>query len=149
MNTFYLQLQTPDKIVFDEKVVGVTSTAYDGVMTVLGDHQNIVTRLEVCVVKIDFEDGKSKQVAINGGTMSFRDNTLLISTIEAQEIDSSVKDTKAVEMFPKSMSIKNEDIQKQVDDALKLGGYYQPDQSTTSLLAEERLAKMEMLRELI
>ena len=146
MLAFQFKLQTPDQIIFEGDSVQVTTTAFDGLLTFLADHESLVTRLEVSLLTITFEHEKVKNFVINGGLASFKNNILLINTIEAQEIDRKAPDLK---LFPKAIEAKNQEVQKQIEEALKLGGYYQPDLLTTSLLAEERLAKLELLREVL
>ena len=46
------------------------------------------------------------------------------------------------------LEAKNNNIEDEIAKALQAGGYYEPDMSTVYLLAEERLVKYELLKEL-
>ncbi|GAB4148156.1 MAG: hypothetical protein OHK0017_10680 [Patescibacteria group bacterium] len=145
--SFQLKIYTPDELIFDGVVEEVQVPAQDGLMTILSNHMALTSQLDIGLVRIRIEgDRRLNLVAINGGTFTFRDNLLSISTVDALLIDRREKDS---EIFPRAIQAKNSQIEQQIEEALKAGGYYEPDQTVASLLAEERIAKFEILKDLL
>ncbi len=79
---FNLEIISPDKIITKSKVGQVTIPAYEGLMTILKDHINLVTFLRPGFIIID--DDKTEEFFVEEGTVEFLNNTLLIlsSTIK-------------------------------------------------------------------
>jgi F0F1-type ATP synthase epsilon subunit len=145
MKTFLFQLQTPQNNLLSEDVVQINTTAADGILSVMADFQPFVTVIEIAILKVTYENGKTKRFVVNGGVLSVRENKVTLDTIEAQEIPEKTQD---LDIFPQALAAKNSDVQKAIEEALAAGGYYTPDVLNLSLLSEERLAKAEILKEL-
>ena len=65
-NIIKLRIITPQKIVLEEEVLGVSAPAHDGEITVLPHHTNLFTLLDEGIVKIK-KQGKEDYLAIGGG----------------------------------------------------------------------------------
>lgn len=66
--TFTLKIITPERIVLDTSVSQVTATARDGELSILPQHEPLVTALGVHALKY-WEDGEEKSAAIIGGVL--------------------------------------------------------------------------------
>ena len=141
--TFKLKIFTPDELLFEAESTQLIAQAVDGLVTILPEHMPFVTHLDVGIVTVFIpQEKKPLRFAVNGGTMSFRDGELRLSTIEALEIGRKEKDS----LFAMALEAKNSAVESEIEAALKAGGYYVSDTTTTYLLAEERLAKYELLK---
>lgn len=69
--TIYLKIITPDRIVFEAPVKQVTARAVDGELTILPDHEPIVTALAIDVVEFKGES-TSDSAAVIGGVMEVK-----------------------------------------------------------------------------
>ena len=79
---FNLEIISPDQILINTEVKEVIIPAYEGLMTILKDHINLVTFLRPGFIIID--DDKTEEFFVEEGTVEFLNNTLLIlsSTIK-------------------------------------------------------------------
>jgi F0F1-type ATP synthase epsilon subunit len=147
MPNFRLQINTPDELVFDNEVESISLVTSQGQMTYLAQHWDSIAQLEVGTVEIKFGN-QTEVYAINGGVATFKDNEMVISTIESQKILGRKPD---LTLFPKSIALKKAKIQEDIQKALEEGGEYtqQELEQTSSLLAEERLAKVQILNEIL
>ena len=69
--TIYLKIITPERIVFEAPVKQVTARAVDGELTILPDHEPIVTALAIDVVEFK-GDSSSDSAAVIGGVMEVK-----------------------------------------------------------------------------
>ncbi len=67
-NTFRLKVITPERIVFDKDVEKLTATARDGQLTILPNHEPLVTALGIDVMRATI-DGEEFGAAIIGGIL--------------------------------------------------------------------------------
>lgn len=89
MNTFLLEIITPEKIAFSDQVEMVTASTADGVVGILPHHVPLFTRLVEGEVKID-KKGEDMYLAIGGGFLEVTPTkTILLVTeaYQAQEIN--------------------------------------------------------------
>lgn len=69
--TIYLKIITPERIVFEAPVKQVTARAVDGELTILPDHEPIVTALAIDVVEFKGESS-ADSAAVIGGVMEVK-----------------------------------------------------------------------------
>jgi len=72
--TIYLKIITPERIVFEAPVKQVTARAVDGELTILPDHEPIVTALAIDVVEFQGE-ASADSAAVIGGVMEVKKGT--------------------------------------------------------------------------
>tara|TARA_B100001121_G_scaffold251334_1_gene227535 strand:+ start:556 stop:948 length:393 start_codon:yes stop_codon:yes gene_type:complete len=83
---FKFELITPERSILSLDVSEVIIPAYEGQMTILKDHIPIITFLKPGIIK--FVNTKaSKSFLIDEGTVEFNNNSLLILTENAIEIE--------------------------------------------------------------
>lgn len=89
MNTFLLEIVTPDHLVFSKQVSSLTVRGYDGELGILPGHIPLVTPL--AVAPLTFKEGHtSTTIAVHGGFLEVRKEkvTVLAESAElAAEID--------------------------------------------------------------
>ena len=67
-STFNLKIITPERIVLDTSVSQVTATARDGQLSILPDHEPLVTALGIDAFKY-IENGEERFVSVIGGIL--------------------------------------------------------------------------------
>ena len=147
MSNFLLQINTPDSNLFDGQVNSVILNTTSGQTTYLDDHWDSVVQLEVAMIEITDDNSEIHKYAINGGVATFGDNKLTVSTIEGVEIIGRKPDLQA---FPKSLDLKQAQVQSEINKALESAGFFEENKDNLSaLVAEERLAKVQVLNEIL
>ena len=79
MNKLKLKVITPQKILLEEEVDAVYSTAVDGEFGVLPGHVPYMTPLAIGISKFE-KNGKSEYLSTIGGVFQVKDNEVLILT---------------------------------------------------------------------
>jgi F-type H+-transporting ATPase subunit epsilon len=74
MNTFSLQIGTPDGLLFDGEVERIKVRAVTGDLAILAGHINYVTALGMGLAYIVLPDGTRREAACIGGMLSMMDN---------------------------------------------------------------------------
>ena len=110
---FKLEVISPEKIIFKKEVEEVILPSFEGQMTILRDHISLVTFLRPGLVKINSDE--KKQFFVEEGTVEFSNNTLLILTSTAVNVD-KLDNNKINEMISK---VKIELDSKNLDDKKK------------------------------
>jgi F-type H+-transporting ATPase subunit epsilon len=90
MNTFHLQIVTPDGLIFDGQVGRIIVRTTEGDVGILSGHADYVTPLDTGMARIMMEDGKVKTAACSGGLLSVKGGItrLVGNTFEwAEDID--------------------------------------------------------------
>lgn len=90
MNTFPLQIITPDKIFFDGSVQRLVVRTTEGDIGILAKHEKYVAALPSGPVRITLEDGTERAAALSGGALKVSpDKTaILANAVEwAEDID--------------------------------------------------------------
>lgn len=64
-NEFLLEIVTPERVVFSEKVTSLSVRAEDGRLGILHDHRPLVTKLKISPMTFK-KDGESRKASING-----------------------------------------------------------------------------------
>ena len=88
---FNLEIISPDKTIIKSEVNQVTIPSYEGLMTVLKDHINLVTFLRPGFIVIN--DDKKDEFFVEEGTVEFSNNILLILTSKTIEASNLNKDS--------------------------------------------------------
>ncbi len=146
MSTFHLSILTPDENFYQGQVAQVVVTTSKGQDTFLAEHWDSIVQLEIGLITVILEDGTNLRIANNGGTAVFKNNTLTISTIDAEKIEGRKPD---LSLFTKTFVAKNNEVEKQIQDALEQGGVFEAETTVSALFQEERLAKIQVLNEMI
>lgn len=147
MSSFLLQINTPVTCMFDAEVDAVGLTTSSGVQSYLANHWDSVVQLEVGIVEIENLDNTKTKIAVNGGVATFQQNKLVISTVEAEQITGRKPDLNA---FPATLKLKNQEVQNNIQIAMQEAGIFDENkQYISALLSEERIAKVQILNEII
>jgi F0F1-type ATP synthase epsilon subunit len=148
---FKLKIVSPDLTIYDGQVTEVVMTTASGQQSVLSNHWDSIMELEVGVISIYLNQGDKDEVpvkiAINAGVATFQNNSLQVSTIEGELLSGRKPDLK---LFPNSVIEKDAEVEKEIQIALEQGGVYKSDLAAfNSLMSEERMAKVQLLQEMI
>jgi F0F1-type ATP synthase epsilon subunit len=147
--SFTLKIVSPDLTVYEGAVTEVVMTTTSGQQSILSNHWDSILELEVGFLSIYVNGGEQDpvRIAVNAGVATFQNNTLLISTIEAEMINGRKPDLK---LFPNSIIQKDEEVNAEIQKALEQGGVYASDKNAlSSLMSEERMAKVKLLQEML
>jgi F-type H+-transporting ATPase subunit epsilon len=147
--SFTLKIVSPDLTIYEGPVTEVVMTTASGQQSILSNHWDSLLELEVGFLSIyvNGDEQDPVRVAVNAGVATFQNNTLLISTIEGEMINGRKADLK---LFPNSIIQKDEEVEAQIQKALEQGGIYESNKhALNSLLSEERMAKVQLLQEMI
>jgi F0F1-type ATP synthase epsilon subunit len=149
--SFKFKIVSPDLTVYEGQVTEVVMTTVAGQQSILSNHWDSIMELEVGVISIFLNNGDKDEVplrvAINAGVATFQNNTLQISTIEGEMLSGRKPDLK---LFPNSLIQKDAEVEAQIKRALEQGGVYKSDIAAyNSLMSEERMAKVQLLQEMI
>ena len=101
-DNFILEIISPEKIIFSDKVKIVKIPSYEGDMSILKNHISIITFLRPGILVVEKNDGKKEEFFIEDGTIEFfNDNLVLLSSsaknlkdISKEILDNLAKDTK-------------------------------------------------------
>ena len=96
---FNLEIISPEKILFSDKVSSVTIPSFEGEMTILADHIPLITFLRPGIVSIT--GSKEIQYFLEDGTVEFSNNNLIILSSTIISLDSLSKEKISV-MIEKS-----------------------------------------------
>ncbi len=110
---FYLEVISPEKVLISKQVSEVTVPAYEGDMTILAEHVNLVTFLRPGIMN-EVSSSNQKRYFIEEGTVEFSRNKLLILTpsiIDVEKIDRSKISEQIKDLENKVLSQKNSDKQ--------------------------------------
>ena len=110
---FYLEVISPEKVLISKQVSEVTVPAYEGDMTILAEHVNLVTFLRPGIMN-EVSSSNQKRYFIEEGTVEFSRNKLLILTpsiIDVKKIDRSKISEQIKDLENKVLSQKNSDKQ--------------------------------------
>ncbi len=110
---FNLDVISPEKVIISKQVSEVTIPAYEGDMTILAEHINLVTFLRPGIMTIT-SNSNEKKYFIEEGTVEFNSNKLLILTssiIDIEKIDKSKISKQIKDLENEALSEKNSDKQ--------------------------------------
>ena len=86
---FNIEIISPEKKLFAEKVKSVTIPSFEGEMTILADHISIITFLRPGVININ---ENKKKYFVEEGTVEFSKNNLTILSSTIIDLESLSKD---------------------------------------------------------
>jgi len=119
MNSLYLKIITPKKVVLEKEILSITLPTEEGEITILPNHANLFTILKEGIVKIKY-DGNEDYLAIGGGYLETdgKNVNVLVSRAYGQdEIDEKMIE-EAKEQAKKLLEEAKNDDQKQQAVAL-------------------------------
>lgn len=90
MNTFHLQIVTPDGLMFDGQAQRVLVRTTEGDVGIMSGHSDYVSPVATGEARVTMEDGNVRSAACSGGLLSVRQDVtrIVASTFEwAQDID--------------------------------------------------------------
>jgi F0F1-type ATP synthase epsilon subunit len=147
MPNLKLQINTPDASLYSGETSQVTLPTTSGQQAFLANHWDSIVQLEVGIIELLDSENTRTRFAINGGVATFKNNTLIINTIEGEAIRGRKPDLKA---FPNTLKLKAAEVQEKINQALKEAGIFDENKEyINSLMAEERIAKVQLLNEII
>ena len=103
---FNIEIISPEKILFSEKVNSVTIPSFEGEMTILANHISLITFLRPGIIEIN--GSKKVKYFIEDGTVEFSNNNLVILSSTIIETINLTKD-KIDKIIEESKSFLNRD----------------------------------------
>lgn len=87
MNEFLVEIISPEKKIFEGKVVGVSIPGTKGNFQVLFNHAPLISTFEIGMISVDLSNNTKKVFSTSGGSVEVLKNSVLIlsDTIEAAE----------------------------------------------------------------
>lgn len=92
MPTIKVKIISQTKTLFNAECGSITLPTTTGQITILPNHANLVTLLDMGQVFVTLVDNGTKEMLVNGGTASFANNELTILTEDGVASDELVKD---------------------------------------------------------
>ena len=78
---FKLEIISPEKIIFSDKVTMAKFPSYEGDMSILKNHISIITFLRPGIIKVQKNDKNLKEFFVQDGTVEyFNDSLVVLST---------------------------------------------------------------------
>ncbi len=91
--TLNLQIITPERIVLDQEVEQVSAHAIDGELTILPNHEPLITALTVDVVRYKTK-GQEAAAAVIGGLLEVTNNRVRVLS-DSAELDVEIDEARA------------------------------------------------------
>ena len=82
-DNFNLEIISPEKIIFSDKVTMVTLPSYEGDMSVLKHHISIITFLRPGIIKVQKKNEKFEEFFVQDGTVEYFDDSLVVLSTSA------------------------------------------------------------------
>ncbi len=87
--TLTLRIVTPERVVLEQQVDQVTATSVDGQLSILPDHEPLVTALAIDTIQ--YRQGKEEEIAaIMGGILEIKNNQVTVLS-DAAELDTEIE----------------------------------------------------------
>ena len=89
-DTLYLEIVTPEKVLYRGEIKSITAPGAYGELQVLPDHSPLFTSLEVGRMNFESSDAESQWAAVHGGYFEVLDNRVIVLADRAelaQDID--------------------------------------------------------------
>lgn len=87
--TITLRIVTPERIVLEQEVEQVTATSVDGELSILPEHEPLVTALAIDTLR--YRVNKEEEIAaVMGGILEIRNNQVTILS-DAAELDTEIE----------------------------------------------------------
>jgi len=91
--TLNLQIITPERVVLDQEVEQVSACAIDGELTILPEHEPIITALAIDIVRFKSK-GRESAAAVIGGLLEVTDNRVRVLS-DSVELDIEIDEARA------------------------------------------------------
>lgn len=143
MSTFEVHLNSPT-ISFDlVEITKVDVQSESGAIEILPNHTKILTQISISYLDLYLAKGGIESYFVNGGVLIF-DNSLKIVSSEIQLA------SKLDKTWLETLKQKRQLVRTQTQKAKSFGQFFEAkeDVNLTYLLAEERLAKIQLFQEL-
>ena len=85
-DNFTIEIISPEKIIFSDKVKTVKIPSYEGDMSILKNHISIITFLRPGILVVEKNDGKKEEFFIEDGTIEFFNNNLVLLSSSAKNL---------------------------------------------------------------
>ena len=105
-----LKIITPERIVLDTTVDQVTATARDGELSILPNHEPLVTALDIDVLRYT-KSGEESIAAIIGGIMEVTNQEVTVLT-DAAELDTEIDEARARQAKDRAEAEKTQKVDK-------------------------------------
>jgi len=86
MSKFKLEIISPEKTLYEAEVDEVEIPGFEGNMTILRDHINLVTFVRPGIIMVN-NNSKTKKFYIENGTIEFENNNLLILSSQVYDLE--------------------------------------------------------------
>jgi len=86
MSKFKLEIISPEKTLYEAEVDEVEIPGFEGNMTILRDHINLVTFIRPGIITVT-NNAKTKKFYIENGTTEFENNNLLILSSQVYDLE--------------------------------------------------------------
>ena len=91
-DNFKLEIISPEKIIFSDKVTMVTLPSYEGDMSVLKHHISIITFLRPGIIKIKKNDGNFEEFFVQDGTVEYFNDSLIVLSVSVINVKNISKE---------------------------------------------------------
>ena len=91
-DNFKLEIISPEKIIFSDKVTMVTLPSYEGDMSVLKHHISIITFLRPGIIKVQKNDGNFEEFFVQDGTVEYFNDSLVVLSASAINVKNVSKE---------------------------------------------------------
>ena len=91
-DNFKLEIISPEKIIFSDKVTMVTLPSYEGDMSVLKHHISIITFLRPGIIKVQKNDGNFEEFFAQDGTVEYFNDSLVVLSASAINVQNVSKE---------------------------------------------------------
>lgn len=109
--TFNLKIISPERVVLDAEVQQLTATARDGQLSILPNHEPLVTALGIDVLRYT-EKGEEQTVSIIGGIMEVTPTQVTILS-DAAELGLEIDEARAKQAKERAEAEKTQNREKQ------------------------------------
>jgi len=106
---FYLEIITPEKVIFSGRVNMVVVPGTEGIIGILPQHIPLFSKLEAGELKITREGEKTVYMALSGGFIQVEQNRVTILADTALRAE-SINEAKAIEAKKKAESLLNKKL---------------------------------------
>ena len=82
-NNFKIEIISPEKVIFSDEAKMVTLPSYEGDMSILKNHISIITFLKPGIIKVQQNDGNTKEFFVQDGTVEYFNDDLVVLSSSA------------------------------------------------------------------
>ncbi len=107
---FNLKIITPERVVLDTEVDQVTATARDGQLSILPNHEPLVTALGIDVLRY-MKGGEESIAAVIGGIMEVGNEEVTVLS-DTAELDSEIDEARAQQAKQRAEAEKTQKVDK-------------------------------------